>query len=80
MAKNYSLELSFKLSLFFLLLIMVSHGALATLFHLGHSLLQCIELILHFFVVGVGIVRISEDFLDDPIEVKLVYLDSTRVI
>ena len=69
MAKNYSLELFFKLSLFFLFLIMVSHGALATLFHLGHPLLQCLKLILHFFVVGVGVVGIGEDILNDPIKV-----------
>ena len=80
MAKNNFLELPFKLSLFFLFLKFVSHGVLASLFQLGCALLQCLELFLHFYVMGVGIVCIGEDILNDLIEVLLVYLDGTWII
>ena len=79
-AKNNFLELPLELSLFFLFLKLVSRGGLATLFHLGSPLLQCLKLLLHFYVVGVGVVCIGEDSLNNLIEVLLVYLDGTRII
>ena len=79
-AKNNFLELPLELSLFFLFLKLISHGVLATPFHLGCPLLQCLKLLLHFYVVGVGVVCIGEDSLNNLIEVLLVYLDGTRII
>ena len=58
----------------------IKGGVLPTLFQLGLSLLQCLKFLLHFYVVGVGIVSISEDILNDLSEVLLVYLDGTWII